>query len=168
VHNEQDGTTQNGTTQTSTGDSDNSDDGVLTVQQTETSPAVQSQLYEAQLFHEARGLGAGGTGATTFIIQRLTALALIPLTVWFVASVVYLSTAAHAEAAAWLAFPVNAGLMALYLVFALRHGVIGIQIVFEDYVRNTAMRAFWVLLIKAAAIVLGTAAIVALIVLALG
>src|SRR5699024_335963 len=115
-------------------------DSVITVARTSTSPAVLTRLRQSQLFQEARGLGAGGNGVTIWRIQRLTALGLIPLTIWFVASVVNLSTAPRPDVVAWLAFPVNAGLMALYLVFALRHGVIGIQIVMEDYVRNESVR----------------------------
>lgn len=145
---------------------DNGDNDVIKVKRTGTSPAVLSQLQRGRLFQQARGLGAGGTGAIVWRAQRLTALALIPLVLWFMVSVVYMSTQPRADIAAWLAYPVNAVLMALFIVIGLRHGVIGIGIVMEDYVANDTLRSFWMLLIKAAALVLGVAVIAALIVLA--
>lgn len=156
------------------GDEDNGDedsgedeDDVIKVARTPTSPALLSQLQHSRQYSQARGLGAGGTGAATFRVQRLTALALIPLVIWFAVSVVRLSTGTHAQAAAWLAWPVNAAIMALFIVIALRHAVIGLQIIFEDYVHGEGLRATCVLAVKAIALVLGVSAVAALIHLAL-
>lgn len=153
------------------GDSDsdeNTADGdVIKVERTSTNPALLSQLRHSNEYHQARGLGAGKTGAATFQTQRITALALIPLAIWFAVSVVRLSTASQAAAAAWLAWPVNAAVMAVFVVIALRHAVIGVQIILEDYVDNEGLRAACVLVVKAIALVLGVASVAALIHLAL-
>jgi succinate dehydrogenase / fumarate reductase membrane anchor subunit len=148
-------------------DSGKDEDDVIKVERTSTTPALMSHLRHSRQYHQARGLGAGGTGAATFRLQRLTALALIPLVLWFGVSVVRLSTATRAAAAAWLAAPVNAMIMAVFIVFALRHAVIGLQIIFEDYVHSEGVRAVCVLAVKAIALALGIAAVAALIYLAL-
>lgn len=146
-----------------TDDDSDDDDDVIKVKRTTTSPALLSQLRQSRQYQHARGLGAGHGGASTWLVQRTTALALVPLAIWFAVSVVRLSQGSQGAAAAWLAFPVNAVLMALFIVIALRHAVIGLQIVLEDYLRNIAARTTVVLLIKAGAIVLGAASVAALI-----
>lgn len=151
---------------TSSRDNDNAgkdDDGVIKVKRTSTSPALLSQLQHSRQYQQARGLGAGATGASTWLVQRTTALALIPLAIWFAVSMVRLSQGSQAAAVSWLAFPVHAVLMALFIVIALRHAVIGLQIVLEDYVSGEATRTACVLLIKAGALVTGAAAVAALI-----
>lgn len=140
---------------------DNEDD-VIRVSRTPTNPALFIELEHARQYNRARGLGAGRTGSAVFHLQRLTALALIPLTIWFAASVVWMSTGTRTEAAAWLGGPVNAALMGVFIVIALRHAVIGIRIVFEDYMRDVRLRGVCMLGIQAIALVLGVATVVAL------
>lgn len=149
--------------ESNTDDDNADDDDVIKVKRTSTSPALLSQLRQSRQYQRARGVGAGGTGASTWLVQRTTALALVPLAIWFAVSVVHLSQGSQAAAADWLAFPINAVLMALFIVIALRHAVIGVQIVLEDYLRHVAARTAAVLLIKAGAIVLGAASVAALI-----
>lgn len=143
--------------------SDDDDDDVIKVERTSTSPALLSQLKHSRQYRQARGLGAGGSGVAIWRVQRMTALALIPLAIWFAVAMVRLSQGSRAAAADWLAFPVNAVLMALFLVIALRHAVIGVQIVLEDYVAGHGLRTACVLLVKACAVVLGAAAVAALV-----
>lgn len=146
---------------------DDASDEVIKVARTPTSPALLSQLEHRRDYARARGLGAGHTGAATWKVQRMTALALIPLAIWFVVSVIRMSFASQAAAADWLAWPVNAAVMAVFIVIALRHAVIGIESVFEDYVDGEGLRAASVLLVKLIALVLAVASIAALIHLAI-
>lgn len=146
---------------------DDDSDEVIKVARTPTSPALLSQLEHRRDYVRARGLGAGHTGAATWRVQRMTALALIPLAIWFVVSVIRLSFASQAAAAAWLAWPVNAAVMAVFIVIALRHAVIGIESVFEDYIDGEGLRAVSVLVVKLLALVLAVASIAALIHLAI-
>src|SRR5690625_5292208 len=142
---------------------DNNDDDVIHVAQTPTSAALLTQLEYNRTYSRARGLGAGHTGSAIFYLQRLTALALIPLSLWFVSGVVGLSKGTRAQDAAWLSGPIHAVLMALFIVIGLRHAVIGVRIVLEDYVRNEPWHTASVLAIQAAAWLVGAASVAALI-----
>ncbi|NII09092.1 succinate dehydrogenase, hydrophobic membrane anchor protein [Oleiagrimonas sp. C23AA] len=139
------------------------DDDVIKVARTPTDPSLLSQLKHSQQFRHAKGLGSGRTGAAIWSVQRLTALALIPLAIWFAVSVVLLTHASHTDAVHWLASPVRAVLLALFIVIALRHAVIGLTIILEDYVRGYALRTACVLVLKGAALVIAAAVIAALI-----
>jgi succinate dehydrogenase / fumarate reductase, membrane anchor subunit len=111
-----------------------------------------------------RGLGSAKEGVQHWWAQRMTALALIPLSLWFVASIVFLVDVDHATAMWWLGSPVTLGLMSLFLVALIYHAVLGLQVVIEDYVHGHAAKLVLLLLVKAAGFVLGTAGIVAMLI----
>ena len=68
--------------------------------------------------------------------QRVTAVALVPLAIWFRVSALSLIGADRDDAVAFLAEPLNAVLMALFIVAALMHMALGLQVVIEDYVHS--------------------------------
>ncbi len=109
----------------------------------------------------ARGLGSAKEGVAHWWAQRVTAVALIPLLLWFVASMVSLVGASHAAVVDWIASPVPAVLLVLLLVAAFHHAQLGLQVVIEDYVHREGTKIALILLVKAAAIVLGLAALFA-------
>lgn len=148
-------------------DNDDSDDDAIHVAQTPTSPALLTQLEHNRVDSETRALGAGHTGSAIFHMQRLTALALIPLSIWFVVGVIRMTMGTQAQAAEWLSGPVQAVLMALFIVIGLRHAVIGIRIILEDYVRAEPWHTGCVRVVQALALLIGTASVAALIHLAL-
>lgn len=82
----------------------------------------------------ARGMGAAGHGSEHWIKQRVSAIAMIPLVVWFVISIVSLYGADHATFTAWLAQPLNAVLSILFILASFTHAVLGAQVVVEDYI----------------------------------
>jgi succinate dehydrogenase / fumarate reductase membrane anchor subunit len=82
----------------------------------------------------AMGLGSAKTGAEHWWAQRVTALALIPLGLWFAASLVALAGADRAAVLAWLHAPVQAILAVLLLIGVFYHSALGLQVVIEDYV----------------------------------
>ncbi len=88
----------------------------------------------------ARGLGSAKDGLHHWWVQRLTALALIPLTVWFVFSVVGLAHSDFDTFRAWLSRPSNTTLMVLFFAAALHHAHLGVQVVIEDYVVSHGWR----------------------------
>ena len=90
----------------------------------------------------ARGLGSAKSGTGHFWMQRLTAVALVPLALWFAISVVGLSGADYAAAKAWVGRPVNAALLLLVLLTAVWHAILGVQVVIEDYVHGGAAKWF--------------------------
>lgn len=84
---------------------------------------------------KARGLGSAKEGSNHWLHQRFTALALIPLVIWLVYSLV---SAANGKTDLFvlLSSPVNAVLMIALLIAMLYHGCLGIRVVIEDYVHS--------------------------------
>lgn len=97
----------------------------------------------------ARGLGSARTGSGHWWAQRLTALALVPLTLWFIFSVVHLAGAPHQAVIDWLSTPVTMGLMLALIVATFHHLQLGVQVVIEDYVHDERVKIGAVLAVKA-------------------
>src|SRR5262249_16806143 len=116
----------------------------------------------------ARGLGSAKEGVQHWWAQRLTALALVPLGLWFVASLIAHLGLDRAAAAAWLRQPGVVGLAALLIVAMFHHAQLGLQVVIEDYVGHEAVKLAAIILVKAVAILLATASLVALLTIAIG
>ncbi len=115
-----------------------------------------------------RGLGAAGEGTSHWWGQRLTALALVPLTFWFVASLAMLAGADHATVRAWADSPVVAGLLVLLIVTTFHHTYLGLQVVIEDYVHHEGPKLAALLLVKAACLVLGLIGVLSALLLLVG
>jgi len=113
------------------------------------------------------GLGSAKTGTADFLHQRMTAVVLAPLSIWFVASGLGYVGAGQSAVAAFFANPLNAILMFLFLVTALYHMSIGLQIIIEDYVHQEGIKLTLVILNRFAALAIGAAAGLALLKLAL-
>jgi succinate dehydrogenase / fumarate reductase membrane anchor subunit len=88
----------------------------------------------------ARGLGSAHAGAKAWWAERLTAIALVPLTLWFIASAIRLEGATRAEMAAWLHAPVPLVLVLCLIVATFWHMELGLRAVIEDYVHDDVMR----------------------------
>ena len=101
-----------------------------------------------------RGLGSAKDGTAHWWAQRLTALALIPLTLWFCISVIAMSGADYATVAAWAGSPLVGGLLILLLGATFYHGALGLQLVIEDYLHHEMTKLVLLLLVKAASLVL--------------
>lgn len=108
-----------------------------------------------------RGLGAAKDGTGHWWAQRLTSLALIPLAVWFVASVVAMAGADYAAMVAWVSNPLVAGLLILLIVATFYHATLGVQVVVEDYVHHEGAKFATIIAIKGLAIVLGLTGVLA-------
>lgn len=115
-----------------------------------------------------RDLGSAKEGLHHWWMQRVTALALIPLALWFVASIAGLSGASHAAVRDWLASPVVAVLMVLLSVATFYHAQLGLQVIYEDYIHNRAVRMAADLATKFAAAVLAVASVFAVLKIAFG
>ncbi len=88
----------------------------------------------------ARGLGSAKTGVASFIAERLTSVALVPLLLWFAWSAVGLSHSGYDGAVAWLASPINAALLILFALIGSEHMRIGMRVVVEDYIHRTTTK----------------------------
>lgn len=87
----------------------------------------------------ARGLGAAKTGTEHFVLQRLTATALVLLAIWFLVFVLSLIGADYAAATEAVSKPWNAMLLVGFLVAMFWHAQIGLQVVLEDYIHNSLL-----------------------------
>jgi succinate dehydrogenase / fumarate reductase membrane anchor subunit len=82
------------------------------------------------------GLGSAKEGPGHWWAQRLTAVALVPLTLWFAFSLLGISPADHASVAGWIAAPLNSILLILLVISLVYHSSLGLQVVIEDYVHG--------------------------------
>jgi len=95
--------------------------------------------------HRVEGMGSAKTGTKDFWHQRVSAVALVPLAIWFVWSALHLVGAAQADVIAFLAAPLNAILMLLFVGTGLYHMMIGMQVIVEDYFHGGWKIAFVIL-----------------------
>jgi succinate dehydrogenase / fumarate reductase, membrane anchor subunit len=116
----------------------------------------------------AIGLGSAKEGVAHWWAQRLTALALVVLMVWFCASLVALVGAPRFEVVRWLGSPLPAILMLLLLIVGFYHMALGVQVVIEDYIEHPWLRLGALILNRFAALALAVAAIYAVLRIALG
>jgi len=130
--------------------------------------ADATALRDETVLRRVRQLGSARDGLREWRMQRLTAVALIPLGLYFAASILRLATSDHASAAAWLASPVGALLVMLFVVAGLIHALIGVQSVLLDYVHTRARLLAGELLVRAAVVILGGISILAILKLFLG
>jgi succinate dehydrogenase / fumarate reductase, membrane anchor subunit len=109
----------------------------------------------------ARGLGSAREGVHHWWAQRLTAIALIPLVVWFAISLVMMSGADYGAVRAWIGSPVVMVLLILTIAIGLHHGQLGLQVVIEDYVHGDGSKLALIVAVRFIAVLFGLAAVVA-------
>ena len=114
----------------------------------------------------ARGLGAGG-GLHHWMAERITSIALVPLTLWFIYAILHLAGVPQEDVAAWASHPVNAALLLALVGMTFHHMALGLQVVLEDYVHDKRARSLSILGVKAVSGLLGLIAGVAVLKLAL-
>jgi succinate dehydrogenase / fumarate reductase, membrane anchor subunit len=116
----------------------------------------------------ARGLGSAKEGVSHWMLQRVTALGLVFLTLWFVFTVVSLAHADFGTARATLAKPWNAVLLIALIITMFRHAVIGLQVVIEDYVHTRWLEVASLVVIKFIAVLATLTGVLAVLRVALG
>jgi len=113
--------------------------------------------------HRVQGLGASHSGTGHFWRQRVTAVALVPLGLWFAYVVLGLAGTTEVAAVSFLAHPWNALLMAAFVVTLLYHLTLGLQVVIDDYVHTPGAKIVLLLLVRFAVIATGSICLFALI-----
>jgi succinate dehydrogenase / fumarate reductase membrane anchor subunit len=96
----------------------------------------------------ARGLGSARDGVHHWLMQRITAMANIPLMIWLIYSVVDLGGAGYAEVSFWLSQPLNAILMILAVLSVFYHAALGSQVIAEDYIHHEGLKILKVIGMK--------------------
>ena len=115
-----------------------------------------------------RGLGSAKEGVHHWWAQRLTAIALVPLSLWFIYSLVVVTGADYATVTAWLGNTLNAALMLLFLFSLYYHAALGVQVVIEDYIDSEWQKIACIILVKFLAWIAGLSAAIAVLKVYLG
>jgi succinate dehydrogenase / fumarate reductase membrane anchor subunit len=108
----------------------------------------------------ARGLGPARRGSHHWWAQRLTSVALVPLSLWFICAVIRLEGASRGDVAAWMSGPLPIVLTIALVAGTFYHLQLGLQVIIEDYVHNEALRLASVLVIKGATFLLALACVI--------
>ena len=130
--------------------------------------ADTTALRDETALRRVRHFGSARNGLQEWRLQRLTAIALIPLGLYFAAPILRLATSDQLSAVAWLASPIPAMLVILFVLAGLTHALIGLRSVILDYVHTRGRLLAAELLLRAAAIILGAASVLAVLKLFLG
>ena len=94
----------------------------------------------------ARGLGSAKDGVNRFIGERVTSIALVPLSLWAVYAVLQVAPAGYQGAVELLHSPVNAVLAILLIAVSCAHMKMGMQVIVEDYIHKPGSKAGLLLL----------------------
>jgi succinate dehydrogenase membrane anchor subunit len=116
----------------------------------------------------AIGLGSAKEGVEHWLLQRVTAVALAPLVLWFVIALIGLIGADFDTVQAWVGRPLPAIFLVLLLIATFYHASLGLQVVIEDYIHAELARLGLVIIVRLACVALAVAGIVAVLTLALG
>jgi succinate dehydrogenase / fumarate reductase, membrane anchor subunit len=111
---------------------------------------------------KARGLGSSGHAVGHWIAERASAIFLIPLTVFFLASIVAYAGADYPTMIAYLAHPVVTVTMIFFVITSLYHMSLGLGVILEDYITSMGTRVFLKLVINFLAILVGLVSVLAL------
>ena len=114
------------------------------------------------------GLGAAKEGVQHWWLQRLTSVALVPLTVWFVVSLLALPSLGHATIVAWMSQSWTALLLIVFVLVAAWHSQLGVRVVVEDYVHGVGAKTLTLVLVSFAHVLIAVAGVFAVLKVAFG
>jgi succinate dehydrogenase / fumarate reductase membrane anchor subunit len=116
---------------------------------------------------KVRGQGSAGTGTHHFWMQRVTAVALLPLSMWFLCALMFHMGSDRADVLAWLSQPLVSILFILLITSGLYHLKLGLQVVVEDYVNGEGLKLLSQLAVTLGCVSVGIASIFAVLKIAL-
>lgn len=115
-----------------------------------------------------RGLGSAKEGVSHWWAQRVTAVALIFLSLWFVISLLFVVRADYETMIHWISRPINTVLLIAFLFAVFYHALLGLQVVIEDYVHAEGKKLASLLIMKFLMVLLGLFSIIAVLRIAFG
>ena len=113
--------------------------------------------------HKVQGMGSSHSGTGHFWHERVTAVALIPLSLWFLYVMLGLAGTSEVTALQFLAHPWNALLMGAFVCFSLWHAYLGLQVVVDDYIHTPGTKIFLMLAIRFSVIAITATCIFAIV-----
>jgi succinate dehydrogenase / fumarate reductase, membrane anchor subunit len=114
------------------------------------------------------GLGTARDGVRHWWMQRLTSVALVPLSIWFVVSLLALPALDHPTVVAWMGQSWTALLLIMLVLTATWHSQLGVRVVVEDYVHGPGVKTLTLVLVWFAHVIIGAAGTFAVLRVALG
>ena len=107
-------------------------------------------------------------GSHHWLLERITSVALLPLTLWFVVSAVSLSGAGYDEVRLWLATPFHTVAMLLLILAVFWHTQLGVRVIVEDYVHHETAKLIALMAVSFGTLALGFACAIAVLKVSLG
>jgi succinate dehydrogenase / fumarate reductase membrane anchor subunit len=114
------------------------------------------------------GLGSAKGGVHHWWLQRLTSIALVPLTIWFTVSILSLPSMDHVTVIAWMAQSWTALFLIVLVLVATYHSQLGVRVVIEDYVHSPGVRTLTLVIATFAHALLAVAGVFAILKVAFG
>lgn len=114
------------------------------------------------------GLGSAHSGVHHWWLQRLTSIALVPLGIWFLVSLLALPSLGYETVIAWMSQSSTAVLLALFVLVATWHSQLGVRVVVEDYVHGAGARTLTLVIVTFAHALLAVAGVIAVLKVAFG
>jgi succinate dehydrogenase / fumarate reductase membrane anchor subunit len=105
--------------------------------------------------HKVRGLGASHSGTGHFWRERVSAVLLAPLSLWFGFAMLGLAGTNEVTALQFLAHPWNALLMGAFVAISLYHMRLGLQVVIDDYIHSAGMKIFLTIVVLLTVLIIG-------------
>ena len=110
---------------------------------------------EFKFLKKVKKMQSKSHGVAHWKLQRISAIAMIPLVIWFVSSLIFSLINSYDQSVAWLQNPLNATGLVLLFGTLYFHAASGLQVVIEDYVHNEGLKIMSLILIKLISILLG-------------
>jgi succinate dehydrogenase / fumarate reductase membrane anchor subunit len=114
------------------------------------------------------GLGAAKQGVQHWWMQRLTSVALVPLSIWFVVSLLALPSLEHATVVEWMSQSSSALLLIVFVLTATWHSQLGMRVVVEDYVHGVGSKTLLLVIVSFAHVLIAAAGVFAILKVAFG
>ena len=126
---------------------------------------MNSRKYELRTeLSKVKGLGSAGKGTSIWWMQKLTALALIPILVWFVMLVLEVINGSGSGVLKLIESPFNTIMLIGFIGISLYHGMLGVREILEDYIHCEALKITSIVLMQFITFVTGVTGIIAVLV----
>ena len=100
--------------------------------------------------------------------QRLTAIILVPLSIWFVYSLTFIYSADYENVTSWISNTKNSVLMLFFILTLNYHAILGLQVVIEDYIESNLLRKVLLILVKVILVIAILSSVIAIFSISIG